>query len=248
MQIKLPEPFTFEAGSRAVLLLHGFTGNSADVRMLGRFLEKHGYTSHAPIYRGHGKEPEALLQYTPEDWWEDAQEAYDYLRKLGYEEIAVIGLSLGGTLALRLASCKKVKGVVPMCTPILFDREKQLISAFKFYARQFKQFERKSETTIEQEVNTLLEQSRTLFEQIGPFIEETSSYVELIYAPAFVVQARKDEIINPDSANRIYEQLESVEKDIKWYENSPHVITTGPERYELHEDILQFLNSLDWES
>lgn len=40
MRIKMPEPFTFEGGKRAVLLLHGFTGNSADVRMLGRFLEK----------------------------------------------------------------------------------------------------------------------------------------------------------------------------------------------------------------
>lgn len=36
------KPFFFEAGPRAVLLLHGFTGSSADVRMLGRFLEKKG--------------------------------------------------------------------------------------------------------------------------------------------------------------------------------------------------------------
>lgn len=40
MKIVPPKPFTFEAGKRAVLLLHGFTGSSADVRMLGRFLEK----------------------------------------------------------------------------------------------------------------------------------------------------------------------------------------------------------------
>lgn len=40
MQIRLPEPFFFEEGNRAVLLLHGFTGNSSDVRQLGRFLQK----------------------------------------------------------------------------------------------------------------------------------------------------------------------------------------------------------------
>lgn len=40
MRIVPPKPFLFEAGKRAVLLLHGFTGSSADVRMLGRFLEK----------------------------------------------------------------------------------------------------------------------------------------------------------------------------------------------------------------
>lgn len=42
MQIKLPKPFFFEEGKRAVLLLHGFTGNSSDVRQLGRFLQKRG--------------------------------------------------------------------------------------------------------------------------------------------------------------------------------------------------------------
>ena len=40
MQIKLPKPFFFEEGKRAVLLLHGFTGNSSDVRQLGRFLQR----------------------------------------------------------------------------------------------------------------------------------------------------------------------------------------------------------------
>src|SRR5690625_4425958 len=126
LRIKHPEPFTFEAGHRAVLLLHGFTGHSADVRMLGRYLQGKGYTSHAPIYRGHGKTPEALLDSTPTDWWEDTLKAYEHLLDLGYEEIAVAGLSLGGVLSLKLANCQKVKGVIPMCTPMFFDNEDRL--------------------------------------------------------------------------------------------------------------------------
>lgn len=51
MKVKAPQPFTFEAGPRAVLLLHGFTGHSADVRMLGRFLEKRVYQSCSDIPR-----------------------------------------------------------------------------------------------------------------------------------------------------------------------------------------------------
>lgn len=66
MKISTPKPFTFKAGKRAVLLLHGFTSHSADVRMMGRFLEKRGYTSHAPIYRGHGVPLEELVESTPE--------------------------------------------------------------------------------------------------------------------------------------------------------------------------------------
>lgn len=56
MKIKEQQPFFFPAGKRAVLLLHGFTGSSSDVRMLGRFLEKRGIqvmrpTTAAMVYR-----------------------------------------------------------------------------------------------------------------------------------------------------------------------------------------------------
>lgn len=247
MKIKAPAPFTFEAGPRAVLLLHGFTGHSADVRMLGRYLQKHGYTSHAPIYRGHGVEPEKLIETTPDEWWEDALEAYNHLRELGYEEIAVAGLSLGGVLSLKLASCRKVKAVIPMCTPIFFDNEAQLTTAFRQFAKQYKQIERKTPEQIEQEVKQLMVESRPLFQKVGTFVEEVNSVVDMIYAPTFVVQARNDQIINPESATFIYDNIATDEKKIKWYENSSHVITTDVERDVLHEDILQFLNELDWE-
>src|SRR5699024_10260190 len=110
MKIKDPEPFTFEAGNRAVLLLHGFTGHSADVRMLGRFLESKGYTTHAPIYRGHGVAPEKLIETTPEQWWDDVVQGYQHLQQLGYKEIAVAGLSMGGVLGLELAIHNPIKG------------------------------------------------------------------------------------------------------------------------------------------
>lgn len=49
MKKKEQQPFFFPAGKRAVLLLHGFTGSSADVRMLGRFLEKKAIQVMRPI-------------------------------------------------------------------------------------------------------------------------------------------------------------------------------------------------------
>jgi carboxylesterase len=52
--------------------------------------------------------------------------------------------------------------------------------------------------------------------------------------------------VNIDSAKIIYNEVESTEKSIKMYEESGHVITLDKEREQLHEDILQFLNSLDW--
>lgn len=247
MKIKKPEPFTFEAGPRAVLLLHGFTGHSADVRMLGRYLEKKGYTSHAPIYKGHGVSPEELIQTTPDDWWEDVKQAYDYLQELGYEEIAVAGLSMGGALGLKLANCNKIKAVIPMCTPMYFDNKTQLTKGFQHFAKQYKQFEQKEEQEIENELTELMDNSTKLFEEVGIFIHEVSKMIDTIYAPTMVVQAGKDQMINPESANFIYEHIATDEKTIKWYEDSGHVITMDKEKDKLHEDIYTFLESLNWE-
>jgi len=247
LQIKKPEPFTFEAGPRAVLLLHGFTGHSADVRMLGRFLEKKGYTSHAPIYRGHGVSPEELIETTPDDWWEDVREAYQFLQYMGYKEIAVAGLSMGGVLGLKLANTEKVKAIIPMCTPMFFDNKTQLTKGFEMFATQYKQLEDKEEDEVEEEVADLMKNSSKLFEEIGPFIKEVNEIVDTIEIPALVVQARKDQMINPESADYIYDHLASENKSIKWYEESGHVVTTDVEKEKLHEDIYMFLESLKWE-
>ena len=245
MKIVKPQPFTFEAGPRAVLLLHGFTGHSADVRMLGRFLEKKGYTSHAPIYRGHGLPPEELLKATPEQWWEDVTNAYAHLQDLGYTEIAVAGLSLGGVLGLKLAYSEKTKAIITMCAPMFFDNKTQLTQGFKQFSKEYKQLEKKDEATIHSEIAYLMEHAN--FKQLSDLIDEVKSNIDTIYTPTLVTQARKDKMINTDSADYIYDHVEADMKDIKWYEDSGHVITLDKEKDLLYEDIYQFLESLNWE-
>ncbi|MFC5466610.1 alpha/beta hydrolase [Lederbergia graminis] len=246
MRMKLPQPFTFEAGKRAVLLLHGFTGNSADVRMLGRFLEKKGYTSHAPHYKGHGVPPEQLVHTGPEDWWQDVMDGYNLLKDKGYEEIAVAGLSLGGVFSLKLGYTVPVKGIIPMCAPMYIKSEEVMYEGVLEYARDFKKFEGKEEDQIEAEMQEFRKTPMNTLKALQQLMADVRDNVDMTYAPLFVVQARHDKMINTNSANIIFEQAESTQKKLKWYENSGHVITLGPEKEELHEDIYQFLESLDW--
>ena len=152
MRIAQPKPFFFEAGKRAVLLLHGFTGNSSDVRMLGRFLEKNGYTSLAPHYKGHGVPPEELIQSGPADWWRGTlpamMDSFDVL----HEEIAVAGLSLGGVFSLKLGYTVPVKGIVTMCAPMSMKTTELMYEGVLKYARDYKRYEGKDASLIEEEV------------------------------------------------------------------------------------------------
>lgn len=229
-----------------MLLLHGFTGNSADVRMLGRFLEGKGYTCHAPIFKGHGVPPEELIHTGPEDWWKDAVAGYEFLKSEGYEEIAVAGLSLGGVLSLKLGYTVPVKGIVTMCAPMYIKAEEVMYHGVLEYAKEYKKMEGKPEDQIKAEVEELSKKTMGTLKSLQDLIAEVRDNVDMIYAPTFVVQARHDHIINPDSANIIYNEVESEHKKIKWYEESGHVITLDKERDQLHEDVYEFLETLNW--
>lgn len=244
MQIKLPEPFFFEEGKRAVLLLHGFTGNSSDVRQLGRFLQKKGYTSYAPQYEGHAAPPEEILKSSPFVWFKDALDGYDFLVDKGYDEIVVAGLSLGGCYALKLSLNRDVKGIVTMCSPMYIKNEGAMFEGVLEYARNFKKYEGKDEATIQKEMDNF-KPTDTLKELQGQ-IQEVREHIDEVMDPLLVIQAEQDQMINTDSANIIYNESESDDKDIKWYANSGHVITIDKEKELVFEDVYNFLESLDW--
>src|SRR5699024_4044688 len=108
----------------------------------------------------------------------------EHLKSLGYEKIAVAGLSLGGALGLKLANCNKVKAVIPMCTPMYFDNTSQLTKGFEHFATQYKQFEQKNNEQITKEVTMLMKDSVTMFEKVRSFFIDMQKELDMIYAPA----------------------------------------------------------------
>ncbi|WP_078410411.1 alpha/beta hydrolase [Priestia abyssalis] len=248
MELKAPEPFTFEKGERAVLLLHGFTGNTADVRMLGRFLEEKGYSSHAPLYKGHGNvSPEEFIKTGPSDWWSSVQEGYQLLKAKGYEKIAAAGISLGGVFSLKLAMEVPVVGVVPMCAPMGFKEKDTLEKMVRHYTAEYKKLEGKTEPEITCEVEGLQLKETNAVHGLTELVGKVAGQLHNVKAPAYIIQGRHDDIIDMKSPDMIYEHIQSEKKELNWYEQSGHVITLDQERNRVEEDVFQFLEKLDWE-
>lgn len=246
MKFAQPKPFTFHGGERGVLLLHGFTGHTGDVRMLGRYLERRGYTCHAPQYKGHGVPPEELVHTGPIDWWKDVVEGYKHLQSLGHEKIAVVGLSLGGLFALKVSYSFPVTGVVPMCAPMFIKSEDVMYKGVLKYARACKVQSGKTSEQIETEMLAFGGTPMNTLKALQQFMRDIHHNVDMVYAPLFVVQASQDDMINPESAEIIYKEAQSSIKKIKYYKESGHVITIDKEREQLQEDIYDFLENLQW--
>jgi carboxylesterase len=85
-----------------VLLIHGFTATTVEVRWLADFLYKKGFTVSAPLLPGHGTTPEDLNKRKYGEWIKCVEDAYSALKKT-CTSVIVGGESMGAVLSLYLA-------------------------------------------------------------------------------------------------------------------------------------------------
>jgi carboxylesterase len=95
--------FFFEGGRSGVLLIHGLTGTPMEMRLLGKGLNRAGFTVHGMQLAGHCGNVEDLLATGWRDWYASVEKAADDM--LGkVDHLFVGGLSMGALLALKLAA------------------------------------------------------------------------------------------------------------------------------------------------
>ncbi|WP_037362608.1 alpha/beta hydrolase [Amycolatopsis orientalis] len=97
------EPFSHPGSSGAgFLLCHGFTATPDGMRTWGEHLAAEGFAVRCPLLPGHGTHWRDLNRTTWQDWYGCVREALLALRA-DCDQVFVGGMSMGGTLALRLA-------------------------------------------------------------------------------------------------------------------------------------------------
>lgn len=247
MKIIPPKPFTFEAGKRAVLLLHGFTGNTNDVKRLGRYLTDRNYTVHAPLYKGHGGDPDTLIHTDPMEWWNSATEGYDTLRNLGYEEIAVAGVSLGGVFSLKLGEERPTKAIVTMSAPAIAKSPESLQERIIDYAINYKKLSGTYDPEADKPEQVADLVRMPSLDYLQGMINDTSSKLDTIQSPVHILRGLQDDDYYCESADLIYSSVNSRIKSVKTFLNSGHIMTLGKERDLVFEEVYRFFEALKWQ-
>ena len=121
------EPFDFPGGDgpegrTGVLLVHGFTGTPMSMRPWGEHLAAAGFAVRCPLLPGHGTRWQDANVSTHDQWTTSVGEAFDTLAA-DCDRVFVAGLSMGGTLATRLAEMRSddVAGLL-LVNPSLLSR------------------------------------------------------------------------------------------------------------------------------
>jgi carboxylesterase len=246
-------PFEFQGHvykDISCLLIHSFTASPSEVRALGIFLRNNGYSGLAPLLPGHGSHPNELKQVTWLDWYESVRESLLYLRR-NYENVIIIGVSLGAVLATMLAASperENVAGLV-LITPSQHQPSSLIINILPFIKRFKKEFTTDSDEQIaydlQEHANFYYSKRPTsalieLYRVIG----FTNKRLPLISQPTLIIHSKKDQSSTLDSPDFIYNLVKSTNKQIFHIEHSGRGFLLADEALPAFEKIHEFIQSI----
>jgi carboxylesterase len=220
-------PFLFSGGPVGCLLVHGFTGTPNEMRGLGRYLADEGHTVLGVRLFAHSLDPRDMMRAAWRDWAASVEDGYWMLREAG-RDVVVLGLSMGGVLALELASRLPVAGVVAMSTPtslpkdwrVNFTRQLSLIMPY---------VDKGPSDWVDPAVEaTHVDYPRYPVRAIGELralLAELQRALPHVTAPTLVIHSRTDGGVAPENAEAVFAALGAAQRELLWIERSGHVVT-----------------------
>ncbi len=243
----LCQAFDFPEGDHGVLLIHGFTGSPAHMRMIGEELHSRGFAVRGIRLKGHCETPEAMGRASWKEWWDEACRAAGEMAA-AYPHFSVSGLSMGGCIALMLAAEGfPVTACVPIAAPM------KTVSWLRYFALPASVFyptihktEEKGRDTLDPAYDIDYDEYPTsCVQQLNVIISKARRRLPGVRCPVMTVQSRSDCVVSADSPDIILRGVSSAEKAQLWLEEAPHVCTISPEHGKITQGMAQFLRK--WE-
>ncbi len=239
------EPFLLFGGKKGALLIHGFTGSPSEMRLLGDHLHRENYTVMAPRLSGHGTTPEDMAGTCWQHWYSSVLDAYHLLAAY-CDEIVVIGLSMGGLLALELAVNEIVSKIICLSVPIYIAEKRLPFLPFAALFADFIPKRRKAIAGLDRRYSVCYQ--RTPLKSVKSLlklIEHVRGQLSHVTLPLLIVQSRVERTVVPASAQFIYDHVQAHPKKLVWLKKSGHIVTLDIERDKVFAEIDQFLTEND---
>ena len=236
------KPFDFPEGDHGILLIHGFTGSPAHMRLLGEGLHKKGFAVRGILLPGHGQTPLDLGKVKWQDWLLACRETAVEMRGK-YRRFTVAGLSMGGCLALMLAEQMQADACVTIAAPMKTVNRLRVLAPMAAFAHPMihKQADG-ARATLNQDYDIGYTSYPTAsVGQLSAVIRRAKRDLHLIHCPLLTVQSHGDKTVTQDSPDLIANGVSSAVKEALWLDSAPHVCTISPEYEKIVNGMADFL-------
>jgi carboxylesterase len=237
------EAYAHDGGTTGVLLCHGFTGSPQSLRPWAEYLAAAGLGVSLPRLPGHGTTWQEMARTRWEDWYAEVDRAFDELQARS-DEIFLMGLSMGGCLALRLAELRgqAVSGLVLVNPSLTADNKllfavipavKHLVPSVKGIASDIKDPDAKEagyDRTPVKAVATLPGLWKT-----------TQEHLNDVTQPVLVFHSTTDHVVGPASIKLLSQALPANQVEVRDLANSYHVATLDHDAEAIFAGSLEFV-------
>jgi carboxylesterase len=238
------EAFSHEGGATGVLLCHGFTGSPQSLRPWAEYLAGAGLSVDLPRLPGHGTTWQEMARTRWEDWFAEVDRAFAELRARS-DEVFVMGLSMGGCLALRLAELHgpAIRGLVLVNPSITADTKlfmlapllKLVVPALKGITSDIKK-EQASELGYDRIPVKAAATLPGLWRVTGEHLAEVS-------APVLAYRSVTDHVVGPASLALLRAALPAGQLEVRELADSYHVATLDNDAEVIFTGSLDFVRA-----
>lgn len=214
---------------KVVVMLHGFTGNKSEAKLLfanlSNRLEEQGFDSIRMDFFGHGESDGQFKDMTLNGLNMQVQAIIEYARSFNYDEYYLLGFSMGGMLAL-------------LNLDALFKKVVLLSPAIKMPELTKRMFEESPLKNGNADIGGL-ELSRNFYismKDVNVFIHQNH-----YQNPMLFVVGNKDIAVPYQDVVAASEMFQNTK--LKVYENCDHLYSSVLLREELYQSIIKFLKN-----
>jgi len=261
MIIPTTEPFFLpgKPGQPGCLMIHGFTGAPKEMRWMGEYMSQQGYPSLGIRLAGHATRPDDMLRSRYTDWIASVEDGYHLLcnvlssSKGGVtDRIYLMGLSMGGVLALLMSTRLDVAGVVGISTlyRIPYGYPAWMIKLFsKFIRFQPKSKEEPGSSWFDKDAYaqhvSYPENPVRSGAELKLLAAEMRAALPGVRVPVLLIHSKNDTYVLPENMERIYAELGAPDKTRLYITGSGHVVTRDAARDQVFEAASAFIRRVE---
>ncbi len=242
------EPFSAAGGPQGALLVHGFCGSPFSMRGTATRLAARGFTVEAPLLPGHGTAVEDLVPLRWADWSSAVDEAYERLRAR-CPRVAVVGHSMGGTLACWLAECHADVPGIAVVNPLVEPFEGEIpATARSLVDAGVTVWQGDAPDTADPSVTFPTYEGTPLAAllSLNEGAREVAAGLHRIGCPVLLVSSKEDHVVPPVNGDLLVSSVRGPVERV-WLERSYHNAMVDYDRDEVESRIEAFVVSVTGE-
>ena len=242
--VRKATPIFMVGGKRGVLFVHGFTGSPHDFEYMASRVHEMGFTVSVPRLPGHGTCGEDFLKTGSRDWLRRAFDAYYDLSAV-CDEVSVVGLSMGGAIAIVLAAALKPKKLVTLAAATHVRDWRVSIAWLVGLFRN--RIPKESGGKFEDPELEYLRKEYWSYHwpkqisHLHKIMRMARKCVKQVTSDTLVIAARRDDVVPLEAAEFIYENVKTENKKLLVFEESGHVLTNDVEREAVTNAVINWL-------